>query len=73
MPFPTCTTFTWAYLRHLFVAEEPLAHTLACTPNLALVLGLVARLRGALADGTHDALKPDVLGRHRPRARRAHG
>jgi queuine tRNA-ribosyltransferase len=61
---PTCTTFSRAYLRHLFVAEELLAYTLATTHNLAFVLGLMARIRGALADGTLDRLKAEVLGRY---------
>ena len=44
---PTCTTFSRAYLRHLFVAEELLAYTLATTHNLAFILGLMARIRDA--------------------------
>ena len=64
---PTCTTFSRAYLRHLFVAEELLAYTLATTHNLAFVLGLMARIRGALADGMLDGLKAEALGRYRPR------
>jgi tRNA-guanine transglycosylase len=76
-PCPTCQTFTRAYLRHLFVAEELLAYTLATTHNLAFILGLMARIRAALAsdlDGGADgsgamsslaALKADVLGRYR--------
>jgi tRNA-guanine transglycosylase len=62
---PTCTTFSRAYLRHLFVAEELLAYTLATTHNLAYILGLMTRIRAALAAGTLDALKSDVLGRYR--------
>jgi queuine tRNA-ribosyltransferase/7-cyano-7-deazaguanine tRNA-ribosyltransferase len=64
---PTCTTFSRAYLRHLFVAEELLAYTLATTHNLAFILGLMARIRGALADGTLEALKTEVLGRYTSR------
>jgi queuine tRNA-ribosyltransferase len=63
-PCPTCTTFTRAYLRHLFVAEELLAYTLATTHNLAFILGLMARIRAALADGSLAALKADVLDRY---------
>ena len=64
---PTCSTFSRAYLRHLFVAEELLAYTLATTHNLAFVLGLMARIRAALRDGTLDEVKTTVLGRYRPR------
>jgi queuine tRNA-ribosyltransferase len=72
-PCPTCQTFTRAYLRHLFVAEELLAYTLATTHNLAFILGLMARIRAALtADvgsesgqtGALAALKADVVGRY---------
>jgi tRNA-guanine transglycosylase len=63
-PCPTCATFSRAYLRHLFVAEELLAHTLATTHNLAFILGLMARIRAALAAGTLASLKADVLGRY---------
>ena len=68
----TCTTFSRAYLRHLFVAEELLAYTLATTHNLAFILGLMARMRAALATGSLGALKAEVLGRYqtlRPGAR----
>jgi tRNA-guanine transglycosylase len=61
---PTCATFSRAYLRHLFVAEELLAYTLATTHNLAFILGLMARIRAALADGSLAALKAEVLDRY---------
>lgn len=64
---PTCRTFSRAYLRHLFVAEELLAYTLATTHNLAFILGLMARIRAALADGTLASLKADVLSRYQAR------
>lgn len=72
---PTCQTFSRAYLRHLFTAEELLAYTLAATHNLAFVLGLMARMRAALTAGGLgglDALKADVLARYggRPVPRR---
>lgn len=61
---PTCTTFSRAYLRHLFAAEELLAATLATTHNLAFVLGLMARIRAAITAGTFGQLKSDVLARY---------
>ena len=64
---PTCRTFTRAYLRHLFVAEELLAYTLATTHNLAFIVGLMDRIRAAVAGGTLPTLKDEVLGRYRPR------
>ncbi|MDP8923809.1 MAG: tRNA guanosine(34) transglycosylase Tgt [Chloroflexota bacterium] len=59
---PTCRSFSRAYLRHLFVADELLAYTLATMHNLFFTLNLMARVRGALADGTYAALKDEVLG-----------
>ena len=64
---PTCRGFSRAYLRHLFVAEELLAYTLATMHNLHVILTLMARIRAALAAGTFTALKEDVLARMRPR------
>ena len=60
----TCSTFSRAYLRHLFAAEEMLAATLATTHNLAFILGLMARIRVAIAAGTLDQLKTEVLTRY---------
>ena len=62
---PTCSTFSRAYLRHLFAAEELLAYTLATTHNLAFILELMAKIRAALGAGTLEALKAEVLGRYR--------
>jgi len=59
---PTCRSFTRAYLRHLFVADELLAYTLATMHNLHFILSLMASIRAALVDGTYDALKERVLG-----------
>lgn len=41
----TCTTFSRAYLRHLFAAEEPLALRLATIHNLAFYLELMQGIR----------------------------
>ena len=61
---PTCSTFSRAYLRHLFAAEEMLAATLATTHNLAFILGLMARIRAAISDGTLENLKSETLARY---------
>ena len=63
----TCRSFSRAYLRHLFVAEELLAYTLATAHNLAFILGLMARIRAAIGAGTLPALKAEVLRRYQPR------
>ena len=62
---PTCTTFSRAYLRHLFAADELLAATLAVTHNLAFILGLMARIRAAIAAGALSELRSEVLARYR--------
>lgn len=48
---PTCATFSRAYLRHLFVANEILSARALTTHNLHFYLGRMARLRGALEEG----------------------
>jgi queuine tRNA-ribosyltransferase len=61
----TCRTFSRAYLRHLFVADELLAFTLATTHNLYTILDLMARIRRALAAGRLAELRADVSSRAR--------
>jgi len=49
---PTCRAFSRAYLRHLFMAGEPLAMRLASVHNLYYYLDLTAGAREALLKGT---------------------
>jgi queuine tRNA-ribosyltransferase len=44
-----CRRYTRAYLRHLFVAKEPLGLTLNSIHNLSFYLDTMARVRGELA------------------------
>jgi queuine tRNA-ribosyltransferase len=44
-----CRRYTRAYLRHLFVAKEPLAATLNSIHNLAFYLDTMTRVRADLA------------------------
>jgi queuine tRNA-ribosyltransferase len=46
---PVCRRYTRAYLRHLFVAKEPLAATLNSIHNLAFYIDTMARVRAELA------------------------
>ena len=55
-----CARWSRAYLRHLLVVDEPLAERLVTTHNLAWVLALMDRIRGAVADGTLGALRAEV-------------
>jgi queuine tRNA-ribosyltransferase len=56
----TCRTYSRAYLAHLFRAEELLAYRLATVHNLTYTLGLMRRLRKALADGSFASLRNAV-------------
>lgn len=54
----TCMQHTSAYLRHLFVAGEPLAIRLATMHNLRFYLNLMKKIRRAIKyDGFQDLLK----------------
>jgi queuine tRNA-ribosyltransferase len=44
-----CKRYTRAYLRHLFVAKEPLGATLNSIHNLSFYLDTMARVRAELA------------------------
>src|SRR5207237_8158227 len=48
----TCRTFTRAYLRHLFAAQELLAFRLNTLHNLTFYMDLLAGLRQAIEAGT---------------------
>ncbi len=57
----TCRTFSRAYLRHLFVADETLGLRLNTLHNLHFYLTLMAEARQALAEGTFAKLLDDRL------------
>jgi queuine tRNA-ribosyltransferase len=46
---PVCQRYTRAYLRHLFMAREPLGATLNSIHNLAFYLDTMQRVRKELA------------------------
>lgn len=52
----TCTTFSRAYLRHLFVSHELLAYRLLSLHNLQYFLDLVREARRAIVNGTFNEL-----------------
>jgi queuine tRNA-ribosyltransferase len=63
---PVCTSFSRAYLRHLFAAGEMLAMRLAVMHNLYFYNELMARIRNSLDSGTfHEFCQEhlDPLGR----------
>ncbi len=54
-PCLACSTFSRAYLAHLFRARELLAFRLATSHNLTFTLDFMARIRAALKAGTFTA------------------
>ena len=57
----TCRTFTRAYLRHLFSAQEVLVLRLISLHNLHFYLGLMRRARQAILQGRYLEFKRDFL------------
>ncbi len=62
----TCRNFSAAYLHHLFNCGELLAYRLATIHNLSFIAELVAKIRGAINDGTFSAFKDDFLASYQP-------
>jgi queuine tRNA-ribosyltransferase len=63
-PCEACRRYSRAYLRHLFVARELLAYRLLTIHNLTFYLGLMARVREAIAAGAFEAFRARFLGRY---------
>jgi len=57
----TCQNFSRAYLRHLFVAKEPLGGILVSIHNLHTLLTLVDRCRTAIFEGRFGRFAVDFL------------
>jgi queuine tRNA-ribosyltransferase len=62
----TCRHFSAAYLHHLFSCGELLAYRLATIHNLSFVAELVAKIRGAIQDGTFLSFKEQFLASYQP-------
>ena len=62
-PCPTCTTFSRAYLRHLYQAKEILVMRALSEHNLWYLTRLMARCRDAISAGTFDQLLQEVRDR----------
>ncbi|HUR91069.1 MAG TPA: tRNA guanosine(34) transglycosylase Tgt [Gemmatimonadaceae bacterium] len=61
---PTCSRFTRAYLRHLFVSDEMLGPRLLSLHNVHFLVQLMRTARETIRDGTFDAWSRDWLQRH---------
>jgi queuine tRNA-ribosyltransferase len=62
----TCRNFSAAYLHHLFNAGELLAYRLATIHNLSFISELMAKIRGAILDGTFPGFRKDFLASYQP-------
>jgi queuine tRNA-ribosyltransferase len=60
----TCRTFSRAYLRHLFVAEELLSHRLLSLHNVHFFVGLMEAMRTAVARGEFAAFRSRFFARY---------
>jgi queuine tRNA-ribosyltransferase len=58
---PTCARWSRGYLRHLLQVNEPTAGRLLTVHNVSWILRLAERMRAAIAGGTFDALRRDIL------------
>ncbi|MDP2291913.1 MAG: tRNA guanosine(34) transglycosylase Tgt [Actinomycetota bacterium] len=56
-----CTRHSRGYIRHLFQVGEPTASRLLSLHNIAWTLQLMDRMRTAIATGTFDSLRAEVL------------
>ena len=54
---PACQTYSRAYIRHLFVAEEMLAMRLSVMHNLYFYNKLMEKIRNALDEGTFEQFR----------------
>jgi queuine tRNA-ribosyltransferase len=62
---PCCTRYDRAFLRHLFMAEEPLGMRLLALHNVAFLIAVLAEARAALRDGSFAAWSEAWLARYR--------
>jgi len=63
----TCTRFSRAYIRHLFIADEILGLRLLSLHNVHFLVALMRRARAAIVDGSFDAWSLDWLARYHSR------
>lgn len=60
-PCEVCTRHSIGYLRHLFQVNEPTVSRLVSIHNIAWTINLMKRMRQAIATGTLDTVRRDVL------------
>lgn len=59
----TCTHYTKAYLRHLFMSGEILGHRLHTIHNVYFYMKLMERIRSAIENGTWEQFRDDCISR----------
>ncbi len=64
----TCTTYTKAYLSHLYRSKEMLAATLGSIHNLSFIIGLVDSIRKSIGTGDYASFKESFLARYYKKA-----
>lgn len=62
----TCTTFSAAYLHHLFRTQELLGYRLASIHNLRFLMRIMDEMRDAIRCGTFESSRRDFLNRYQP-------
>jgi queuine tRNA-ribosyltransferase len=62
-PCPLCTTYSRAYLRHLFLEKEIYGHRLATIHNLSFYSRMMGQIRAAVAENRLGAFATDFLAR----------
>ncbi|MDH5696852.1 MAG: tRNA guanosine(34) transglycosylase Tgt, partial [Dehalococcoidia bacterium] len=62
----TCRNFSAAYLHHLFNCDELLAYRLATIHNLGFITDFMAKIRGAIEDGTFLSFQNNFLANYQP-------
>jgi len=63
-PCYACASFSRAYLRHLFMAEELLAYRLATFHNLHFYMTLMARIREAIREDHYGEFRKEFIDRY---------
>jgi queuine tRNA-ribosyltransferase len=59
----TCTNYSKAYLRHMFLSGEILGSRLNTIHNIHFYMKLMEKARAAIADGTWESFRDDCLTR----------
>lgn len=62
-----CSSYTPAYLSHLYRSHEMLAGTLGSMHNLYFLINLVTRIRESVIDGTYEDFKVGFLNKYKSR------